>query len=234
MFVSLTRSETVLQHPVSEAAGQQRQPADSRDIPPDLPATPRANPGNPRTAASDSHPPVPQVTSPLPSRPSTATTPGVPPAAQRRCPLRPGRSRVPAAGASSTPRSSWWRRRAAPPGPARGRTEEREEVRKQCFKVWAFIVKSLAHAASCVLTAAADGPAWFGGPAGTSGETQKHSSQRNPDSTSSPDWSCDSVVAPPPYRAYTTLRVPSQLGAPFAEKRGSADSLVEAVSERDL
>uniref|UniRef100_A0A3Q2C932 Voltage-dependent L-type calcium channel subunit alpha n=1 Tax=Cyprinodon variegatus TaxID=28743 RepID=A0A3Q2C932_CYPVA len=37
------------------------------------------------------------------------------------------------------------------------------------------------------------------------------------------------VLAPPPYRAYTTLRVPSQLGAPFADKRGSADSLVEAV-----
>ncbi|CAK6975913.1 LOW QUALITY PROTEIN: voltage-dependent L-type calcium channel subunit alpha-1D-like [Scomber scombrus] len=35
--------------------------------------------------------------------------------------------------------------------------------------------------------------------------------------------------APPPYRAYTTLRVPSQLGAQFSEKRGSADSLVEAV-----
>uniref|UniRef100_A0A8D3ATW1 Voltage-dependent L-type calcium channel subunit alpha n=1 Tax=Scophthalmus maximus TaxID=52904 RepID=A0A8D3ATW1_SCOMX len=34
---------------------------------------------------------------------------------------------------------------------------------------------------------------------------------------------------PPPYRAYTTLRVPSQLGAQFTEKRGSADSLVEAV-----
>uniref|UniRef100_A0A8D3CZ39 Voltage-dependent L-type calcium channel subunit alpha n=1 Tax=Scophthalmus maximus TaxID=52904 RepID=A0A8D3CZ39_SCOMX len=30
-------------------------------------------------------------------------------------------------------------------------------------------------------------------------------------------------------RAYTTLRVPSQLGAQFTEKRGSADSLVEAV-----
>uniref|UniRef100_A0A3Q2DPQ5 Voltage-dependent L-type calcium channel subunit alpha n=1 Tax=Cyprinodon variegatus TaxID=28743 RepID=A0A3Q2DPQ5_CYPVA len=37
------------------------------------------------------------------------------------------------------------------------------------------------------------------------------------------------LLAPPPYRAYTTLRVPSQLGAPFADKRGSADSLVEAV-----
>uniref|UniRef100_A0A671XQC9 Voltage-dependent L-type calcium channel subunit alpha n=1 Tax=Sparus aurata TaxID=8175 RepID=A0A671XQC9_SPAAU len=34
---------------------------------------------------------------------------------------------------------------------------------------------------------------------------------------------------PPPYRAYTTLRVPSQLGAQLTEKRGSADSLVEAV-----
>ncbi|TNN56640.1 Voltage-dependent L-type calcium channel subunit alpha-1F [Liparis tanakae] len=30
-------------------------------------------------------------------------------------------------------------------------------------------------------------------------------------------------------RAYTTLRVPSQLGAQLTEKRGSADSLVEAV-----
>uniref|UniRef100_H3D9J5 Calcium channel, voltage-dependent, L type, alpha 1F subunit n=1 Tax=Tetraodon nigroviridis TaxID=99883 RepID=H3D9J5_TETNG len=35
--------------------------------------------------------------------------------------------------------------------------------------------------------------------------------------------------APPPYRAYTTLRVPSQLGAQLTDKRGSADSLVEAV-----
>ncbi|XP_013884443.1 voltage-dependent L-type calcium channel subunit alpha-1F isoform X2 [Austrofundulus limnaeus] len=50
---------------------------------------------------------------------------------------------------------------------------------------------------------AADRPAWFSGPAGT--------------------------PAPPPYRAYTTLRVPSQLGTPFTDKRGSADSLVEAV-----
>ncbi|KAF1390985.1 hypothetical protein PFLUV_G00063830 [Perca fluviatilis] len=37
------------------------------------------------------------------------------------------------------------------------------------------------------------------------------------------------VAAPPPYRAYTTLRVPSQLGAQLSDKRGSADSLVEAV-----
>ncbi|XP_057677961.1 calcium channel, voltage-dependent, L type, alpha 1F subunit isoform X1 [Corythoichthys intestinalis] len=50
------------------------------------------------------------------------------------------------------------------------------------------------------VTGAAPTPAWYGSPA-----------------------------APPPYRAYTTLRVPSQLGAPFGEKRGSADSLVEAV-----
>ncbi|XP_069572647.1 voltage-dependent L-type calcium channel subunit alpha-1D-like [Brachyistius frenatus] len=53
------------------------------------------------------------------------------------------------------------------------------------------------------VTGAAPRPAWYGGPAGTS--------------------------APPPYRAYTTLRVPSQLGAQLTEKRGSADSLVEAV-----
>ncbi|XP_029010904.1 calcium channel, voltage-dependent, L type, alpha 1F subunit isoform X2 [Betta splendens] len=54
------------------------------------------------------------------------------------------------------------------------------------------------------VTAAAPRPAWYGSPAGTPG-------------------------APPPYRAYTTLRVPSQLGAQLSEKRGSADSLVEAV-----
>ncbi|XP_060913276.1 calcium channel, voltage-dependent, L type, alpha 1F subunit [Labrus mixtus] len=53
------------------------------------------------------------------------------------------------------------------------------------------------------VTGAVPRPAWYGGPAGTS--------------------------APPPYRAYTTLRVPSQLGAQLTEKRGSADSLVEAV-----
>uniref|UniRef100_A0A9J7ZBP0 Voltage-dependent L-type calcium channel subunit alpha n=1 Tax=Cyprinus carpio carpio TaxID=630221 RepID=A0A9J7ZBP0_CYPCA len=32
-----------------------------------------------------------------------------------------------------------------------------------------------------------------------------------------------------PYRAYTTLRVPTQLSPQYSEKRGSADSLVEAV-----
>lgn len=45
---------------------------------------------------------------------------------------------------------------------------------------------------------------------------------------------CCCVVAPPPYRAYTTLRVPSQLGAQLTEKRGSADSLVEAVRKHWL
>ncbi|XP_026187416.1 calcium channel, voltage-dependent, L type, alpha 1F subunit [Mastacembelus armatus] len=53
------------------------------------------------------------------------------------------------------------------------------------------------------VTGAAPRPTWYGGPVGTSD--------------------------PPPYRAYTTLRVPSQLEAQFTEKRGSADSLVEAV-----
>ncbi|AWP09945.1 putative voltage-dependent L-type calcium channel subunit alpha-1F-like [Scophthalmus maximus] len=55
-------------------------------------------------------------------------------------------------------------------------------------------------------------PPWGGG--GPGGERQKGGAGRAP---------------PPPYRAYTTLRVPSQLGAQFTEKRGSADSLVEAV-----
>ncbi|KAF7647451.1 hypothetical protein LDENG_00172210 [Lucifuga dentata] len=53
------------------------------------------------------------------------------------------------------------------------------------------------------VTGAAPRQAWYGGPAGTSGA--------------------------PPYRAYSTLRVPSPLGSHFTEKRGSADSLVEAV-----
>ncbi|CAB1440912.1 unnamed protein product, partial [Pleuronectes platessa] len=55
------------------------------------------------------------------------------------------------------------------------------------------------------VTGAEPRPVWYSGPAGTS------------------------APPPPPYRAYTTLRVPSQLGAQFTEKRGSADSLVEAV-----
>lgn len=33
-----------------------------------------------------------------------------------------------------------------------------------------------------------------------------------------------------PYKAYTTLRVPTPLNPHYSEKRGSADSLVEAVS----
>ncbi|XP_030639910.1 calcium channel, voltage-dependent, L type, alpha 1F subunit [Chanos chanos] len=36
-------------------------------------------------------------------------------------------------------------------------------------------------------------------------------------------------VGAQPYRAYTTLRVPTQLSPHYSEKRGSADSLVEAV-----
>ncbi|KAJ4934972.1 hypothetical protein JOQ06_007752 [Pogonophryne albipinna] len=66
------------------------------------------------------------------------------------------------------------------------------------------VASSASWANPCVnITGATPRPAWYGGPAGTS--------------------------APPPYRAYTTLRVPSQLGAQLTEKRGSADSLVEAV-----
>ncbi|XP_041953728.1 calcium channel, voltage-dependent, L type, alpha 1F subunit [Alosa sapidissima] len=46
-------------------------------------------------------------------------------------------------------------------------------------------------------------PDWYGAPSGTGGGQ--------------------------PYRAYTTLRVPAQLSPHYSEKRGSADSLVEAV-----
>ncbi|TKS65769.1 Voltage-dependent L-type calcium channel subunit alpha-1F [Collichthys lucidus] len=66
--------------------------------------------------------------------------------------------------------------------------------------------KEASSSSGVSVTGAAPRPAWYGGPAGSS--------------------------APPPYRAYTTLRVPSQLGAPLTEKRGSADSLVEAVRTR--
>ncbi|CAB1330388.1 unnamed protein product [Coregonus sp. 'balchen'] len=38
-----------------------------------------------------------------------------------------------------------------------------------------------------------------------------------------------SEVSQAPYRAYTTLRVPTQLSPHYSDKRGSADSLVEAV-----
>nr|XP_043893775.1 calcium channel, voltage-dependent, L type, alpha 1F subunit isoform X2 [Solea senegalensis] len=65
--------------------------------------------------------------------------------------------------------------------------------------------KGGAGRAGVSVTGAEPRPAWYGGPAGTS------------------------APPPPPYRAFTTLRVPSQLGAQFSEKRGSADSLVEAV-----
>uniref|UniRef100_A0A8C1FS68 Voltage-dependent L-type calcium channel subunit alpha n=1 Tax=Cyprinus carpio carpio TaxID=630221 RepID=A0A8C1FS68_CYPCA len=39
----------------------------------------------------------------------------------------------------------------------------------------------------------------------------------------------EASVGGQPYRAYTTLRVPTQLSPQYSEKRGSADSLVEAV-----
>nr|XP_046200729.1 calcium channel, voltage-dependent, L type, alpha 1F subunit isoform X1 [Oncorhynchus gorbuscha] len=40
---------------------------------------------------------------------------------------------------------------------------------------------------------------------------------------------CPSGGSQAPYRAYTTLRVPTQLSPHYSDKRGSADSLVEAV-----
>ncbi|TRZ02563.1 hypothetical protein DNTS_018273, partial [Danionella cerebrum] len=45
------------------------------------------------------------------------------------------------------------------------------------------------------------------------------------------EWYSEASVdgAGQPYRAYTTLRVPPQLSPHYREKRGSADSLVEAV-----
>ena len=48
------------------------------------------------------------------------------------------------------------------------------------------------------------GPGWYAAPPGASGPQH-------------------------PYRAYTTLRVPSKLSSHYSDKRGSADSLVEAV-----
>ncbi|KAG9340306.1 hypothetical protein JZ751_021753, partial [Albula glossodonta] len=46
-----------------------------------------------------------------------------------------------------------------------------------------------------------------------------------------PDWytGAGGDPSPQPYRAYTTLRVPTQLRPHYSDKRGSADSLVEAV-----
>lgn len=86
------------------------------------------------------------------------------------------------------------------------------------------------------VTGAAPRPAWYGGPAGTSGRLHRPITE-NKDIVTLISLICFStchvtvcfVIAPPPYRAYTTLRVPSQLGAQLTEKRGSADSLVEAV-----
>ncbi|XP_036388851.1 voltage-dependent L-type calcium channel subunit alpha-1F-like [Megalops cyprinoides] len=49
--------------------------------------------------------------------------------------------------------------------------------------------------------------------------------------SSQPGWytGTGGTDAPQPYRAYTTLRVPTQLRPHYSDKRGSADSLVEAV-----
>lgn len=81
------------------------------------------------------------------------------------------------------------------------------------------------------VTGAAPRQAWYGGPAGTGGRNHKPQPlYENILETCVPYLICVCcVAAPPPYRAYTTLRVPSQLGAQLTEKRGSADSLVEAV-----
>ncbi|XP_029689724.1 calcium channel, voltage-dependent, L type, alpha 1F subunit isoform X2 [Takifugu rubripes] len=106
---------------------------------------------------------------------------------------------------SSAPSSTPW----ANPCPRRGRLlyaplilVEEEEGSPSWARGGAEAKKGVAGR-GVTITGAAPRPAWYGGPAGTS--------------------------APPPYRAYTTLRVPSQLGAQLTEKRGSADSLVEAV-----
>ncbi|KAM8829423.1 calcium channel, voltage-dependent, L type, alpha 1F subunit isoform 1-T1 [Synchiropus picturatus] len=69
-------------------------------------------------------------------------------------------------------------------------------------------------------------PTWDG----RGGEGQKPSGVSVTGAAPRPAWyGAPGTSAPPPYRAYTTLRVPSQLGTQFSEKRGSADSLVEAV-----
>lgn len=80
------------------------------------------------------------------------------------------------------------------------------------------------------VTGAAPRPAWYGGPAGTAGREPHTPCLQHFEDTGLTGVVC--VAAPPPYRAYTTLRVPSQLGAQLSEKRGSADSLVEAVRTR--
>lgn len=59
----------------------------------------------------------------------------------------------------------------------------------------------------------------------------KKSSPAVPPGTVRQGWYSESSVGggAQPYRAYTTLRVPTQLSPHYSEKRGSADSLVEAV-----
>ncbi|XP_062315764.1 calcium channel, voltage-dependent, L type, alpha 1F subunit [Osmerus eperlanus] len=59
-----------------------------------------------------------------------------------------------------------------------------------------------------------------GGPSGGDGGPPRPGWYAAPPGASGPQ---------PPYRAYTTLRVPSKLSSHYSDKRGSADSLVEAV-----
>ncbi|KAA0714093.1 Voltage-dependent L-type calcium channel subunit alpha-1D [Triplophysa tibetana] len=55
--------------------------------------------------------------------------------------------------------------------------------------------------------------------------------KKSPPGTVRQGWYSESSagIGAQPYRAYTTLRVPTQLSPHYSEKRGSADSLVEAV-----
>lgn len=55
--------------------------------------------------------------------------------------------------------------------------------------------------------------------------------EKSPPGTFRQGWYSESSagIGAQPYRAYTTLRVPTQLSPHYSEKRGSADSLVEAV-----
>ncbi|XP_018608362.2 calcium channel, voltage-dependent, L type, alpha 1F subunit [Scleropages formosus] len=59
----------------------------------------------------------------------------------------------------------------------------------------------------------------------------KKSNEASLPASAQPGWYTGSGNGggPQPYRAYTTLRVPTQLSPHYSDKRGSADSLVEAV-----
>ncbi|XP_049341924.1 calcium channel, voltage-dependent, L type, alpha 1F subunit isoform X1 [Astyanax mexicanus] len=69
------------------------------------------------------------------------------------------------------------------------------------------------------------------GGAGGVGIWDKKAGSTNVPVAEHPGWYSGSSGgrAAQPYRAYTTLRVPTQLSPHYSEKRGSADSLVEAV-----